>query len=414
MQGRGPWGHPGSWCRGPSSDSSREAVALASEPRSTNAHEYRQRDHDQDRRDEHELGEYHGHHPNRSDTVGISINVGPWRYADHMTFADRHRSRLNWVVRKVLSYFAAPRLNMREDYEKVRRRQRQLAVLPHPRYHALDVEIMSADGDHAIPVRVFHPRERQRDEVLLFFHGGGWVTGDIESYTPACATMADLTGCVVASVDYRLAPEHPFPAGLDDCVRVAELFLADPTRVGAQARDEVILVGDSAGGNLTAAVSLALRDRGVAGAKRQIMLYPVTHWDHDPVTSEFPSVRNHGDDYRLTNTEVQDYFDLYVPDASERAQPLVAPLVAEDLSGQPDTLIITAELDLLCDEGEAYGRALEHAGNWVRVHRVDGALHGFIALPRFSRSLREAYEVINVFLDERVPGAATGLATGST
>ncbi|WP_090147658.1 alpha/beta hydrolase [Leucobacter sp. L43] len=331
-----------------------------------------------------------------------------------MPFADRQRSQLNWVVRKVLSYFAAPRLNMREDYEKVRRRQRQLAVLPHPSYHALDVEIMSADGDHPIPVRVFHPRERQRDEVLLFFHGGGWVTGDIESYTPACATMADLTGCVVASVDYRLAPEHPFPAGLEDCLRVAQLFLADPTRAGAEPDDEVILIGDSAGGNLTAAVSLALRERGEPGAKRQIMLYPVTHWDHDPSTSPFASVRNHGDDYRLTNTEVQDYFDLYVPDRAERAQPLVAPLMAEDLSGQPDTLIITAELDLLCDEGEAYGNALEAAGNVVRVHRVSGALHGFIALPRFSRSLREAYEHINAFLDGREEHAASATAAETT
>ena len=303
-----------------------------------------------------------------------------------------------------MRYFAAPRLNMREDYEKVRRVQRQLAVLPGPRFHALDVEIISADGDHPIPVRVFHPREQRREEVLLFFHGGGWVTGDIESYTPACATMADLTGCVVASVDYRLAPEHPYPAGLEDCLRVARLLLADPTRAGIEATDEIVLVGDSAGGNLAAVVSQQLRDEGVAGAKRQILLYPVTHWDHDPATSEFASVRNHGDDYRLTNTEVQDYFDLYVPDAAQRKLPTVAPLMATDLTHQPDTLLITAELDLLCDEGEAYGAALERAGNRVRVHRVNGALHGFITLPRFSRSLREAYDVINEFLDERVPG----------
>lgn len=320
-----------------------------------------------------------------------------------MTSAERHRSRVSWVVRKALSLFAAPRLDIREDYERVRRMQRQLAVLPHARYRALDVEIMSDDGEHRIPVRVFHPRQRRRDEVLLFFHGGGWVTGDIESYTPACATMADLTGCIVASVDYRLAPEHPFPAGLDDCLRVAELLLSDPARLGADPASEVVLIGDSAGGNLTAAVSLELRDRGVRGAKRQILLYPVTHWDHDPATSEFASVRRHGGDYRLTNTEVQDYFELYVPDAAARAQPLVAPLIADDLSRQPETLIITAELDLLCDEGEAYGDALERAGNRVRVHRVDGALHGFITLPRFSRSLREAYDVIDAFLDGDAP-----------
>ncbi|MGO1878796.1 MAG: alpha/beta hydrolase, partial [Brevibacterium yomogidense] len=246
------------------------------------------------------------------------------------------------------------------------------------------------------------PVERSRDDVLLFFHGGGWVTGDIESYTPACATMAELTGCVVVSVDYCLAPEHPFPAGLDDCLHIARLLLDEPHRIGADDASRIVLVGDSAGGNLAAVVSQQLHAEGHATPGRQILLYPVTHWDHDPRTSPFASVRDHGKDYRLTTHEVQDYLEMYVPDAQARKDPRVAPLMAEDFSGQPDTLLITAELDLLCDEGEAYGRALEEAGNTVRIHRVDGALHGFITLPRFSRSLRQAYEVINAFLDEDV------------
>ncbi|MFT3886770.1 MAG: alpha/beta hydrolase [Arachnia sp.] len=314
---------------------------------------------------------------------------------------------MNRLFRAVLRLFAAPRLNVREDYEKMRRLQRQLAALPVPRYDALDRQMMSADGGHQIHGRVFRPKERRRDDLLLFFHGGGWVTGDIESYTPACATMAELTGCVVISVDYRLAPEHPFPAGLEDCYRVAQQLLADPSLAAVEDPGQIVLVGDSAGGNLAAAVSLLLRDRGQPRPRRQILLYPVTHWDHDPATSPFPSVRNHGEDYRLTNTEVQDYLDLYVPDPDRRRDPLVAPLMATDLADQPATLVITAELDLLRDEGEAYGHALAQAGVEARVHRVDGALHGFIALPRFSRSLREAYEVINAFLDEdRAPQEA--------
>ncbi|SJM65092.1 alpha/beta hydrolase [Gulosibacter sp. 10] len=307
---------------------------------------------------------------------------------------------MNRLFRAVLRLFAAPRVNMREDYAKVRRLQRQLAVLPAPLYRFMDRQIVSEDGGHRIPVRIFRPKEQRREELLLFFHGGGWVTGDIESYTPACATMAELTGCVVASVDYRLAPEHPFPAGLDDCYRVASLLLDEPERASVDDAEKIVLVGDSAGGNLAAAVSLLLRRRGHRGASRQILLYPVTYWDHDPETSPFASVREHGSDYRLTNSEVRDYMELYVPDPERRRDPLVAPLLAEDLSGQPDTLLLTAELDLLCDEGEAYGRALEEAGARVRTHRVPGALHGFIALPRFARPLREAYEVINAFLDD--------------
>ena len=306
---------------------------------------------------------------------------------------------MNRLARAALGLFAAPRLNMREDYGKVRRIQRRLATVTAPRHRVPYRQDAFEDGGVPIPVRVFQPRQKRREDVLLFFHGGGWVTGDIVTYTSACTTMADLTGCVVASVDYRLAPEHPFPAGLEDCFRVAHSLLEDPQRAGIDDADRIVLVGDSAGGNLVAAVSLLLRDRGHRVASRQVLLYPVTHWDHDPLTSPFASVRRHGEGYRLTNSEVQDYFELYVPDPQLRCDPRVAPLMATDLSGQPETLLITAELDLLCDEGEAYGRELAAAGNTVHVHRVDGALHGFIVLPRFSRSLREAYEVIEAFLD---------------
>lgn len=309
------------------------------------------------------------------------------------------RPPVNWLSRAVMRLFAAPRVNVREDYEQMRRLQRQLAAIPPARYRATDWQLDSEDGGHEIPIRIFEPKERRRDDLLLFFHGGGWVTGDIESYTPACDTMANLTGCVVASVDYRLAPEHPFPAGLEDCYRVARLALENPDRAGVTGADRIVLVGDSAGGNLAAVVSLLLKERGQPIPSRQILLYPVTNWDHDPATSPFDSVRDHGSDYRLTDAEVRDYLELYVPDPARRTDPHVAPLMADDLTGQPTTLLITAELDLLCDEGEAYGRALEEAGNTVRMHRVDGALHGFITLPRFARPLREAYRVIESFLD---------------
>lgn len=318
---------------------------------------------------------------------------------DHPT----HRP-VSRLARAVMSLFAAPRVNMREDYEKVRRLQRQMAALPAMRYHDLDREVRSADGGHSIPVRVFEPSAVRRDEVLLFFHGGGWVTGDIDSYTPACLTMAELTGAVVASVDYRLAPEYPFPAGLEDCHRIARLVLDEPDIAGVADPSRIVMVGDSAGANLAAVTNLMLREEHSAMPGRQVLLYPVTHWDHDPQTSPFASVREHGADYRLTNTEVQDYLELYAPDPAQRRSPRVSPLMATDLSGQPDTLLISAELDLLCDEGEAYGRRLQEAGNRVRIHRVPGALHGFITLPRFARPLREAYEQINVFLDEDAGG----------
>ena len=314
---------------------------------------------------------------------------------------------MNPLLRLALRLLAFARFDVREDYERVRRLQRQLAALPSARYRTPPWDTFSDSGDgHRVPVRVFTPREQRRDELLLFFHGGGWVTGDIESYTPACATMADLTGCRVASVDYRLAPEHPFPAGLEDCYGAARGLLQNPSRAGLTDAEKIVLVGDSAGGNLAAAVSLLLREQGHRVPRRQILLYPVTHWDHDPTTSPFESVRRHGEDYRLTNTEVEDYFDMYVPDPVQRRNRLVSPLMAGDLSAQPDTLLITAELDLLCDEGEAYAHALAEAGNRVSVHRIEHAVHGFITLPRFARPLKEAYELIDAFLDEGPIGHA--------
>lgn len=310
------------------------------------------------------------------------------------------RSQVNRFVRAILGFFAAPRVDMREDYEKVRRFQRQLAAPRVATNRAVDHEVPSDTGTHTIAVRVFHPKEQTRDDVLVFFHGGGWVIGDIDSYTPTCINMADLTGAVVIAVDYRLAPEYPFPAGLEDCYQIIRDLLADPSPAGIDKADNIVLIGDSAGANLAAVVSLRLQQENQRGVARQILLYPVTHWDHDPETSPFDSVREHGQGLRLTNAEVQAYFEMYVPNATERRNWNVVPLMAQELTNQPRTLIITAELDLLRDEGEAYGHALQAAHNDVCIHRVEGALHGFIALPRISRAVREAYEVINAFLDE--------------
>lgn len=300
---------------------------------------------------------------------------------------------INPLVSGLLGLFAAPRINMREDYEKVRFAQRVLSWVPRLPDRSFDQVVTASEG-HEIPVRIFLPRQRTRAGVLVFFHGGGWATGDIDTYSATCHTLADLTGFIVCSVDYRLAPEHPFPAGLADCVEATEAILAE-----SEEGEEVILVGDSAGGNLVAAVMLTLLEKGGALPHGQIMLYPVTQWDHDPATSPFESVRRYGTGLRLTAAEVQDYVEMYQPDPGERASPFMSPLVAADLSGQPRALVMTAELDLLRDEGEAYGWALRAAGTPTRIERVDGALHGFITLPRVSRTLATSYELINAFLD---------------
>ncbi len=322
---------------------------------------------------------------------------GPTTYSWPMSGDDLDHARPNKLVAAIMSLFAAPRLNMQEDYQKVRRFQRLLAG-PTGRYQVLDRVILADDESHEIPVRVLLPAERRHQDVLLFLHGGGWVTGDIESYTPACSALADATGRVVLSVDYRLAPEHPFPAGFDDCFRVAEVLLREPGLLDLDDASQITLIGDSAGGNLAAAVCLGLRDLGLPLPGRQVLLYPATWPDHDPQTSPFDSVRQFGTGLRLTALEVQDYMTLYEPSPEARVDPRIAPLLADDLSGQPTTLVVTAEFDLLRDEGEAYGQALVAAGNTVRIERIDGAYHGFLTLPRFAAPVVRLHGLINDFL----------------
>ncbi|QQO09063.1 alpha/beta hydrolase [Breznakiella homolactica] len=253
-------------------------------------------------------------------------------------------------------------------------------------------------GDHQVQVRLFLPQKGNPRALLLFFHGGGWVTGSIESYTSMCANLAGATCSIVASVDYRLAPEHKFPAGPDDCYAVArELFLG---KGFFNIRPEdIVLIGDSAGGNLAAAVSLMARDRGEFMPRRQILLYPATGNDHSE-NSPFPSIRENGYDYLLTSKRVQDVIELYRSSEEDLTNPYFAPLEADDLTRQPDTLIITAEYCPLRDEGEYYGKKLEEAGNKVTIYRMKDAFHAYMMLPPRFVHVKRTYQLINKFLGD--------------
>ena len=256
--------------------------------------------------------------------------------------------------------------------------------------HAIDA------GDHEIPVRMFMPNTKISSEIFVFFHGGGWVSGNIETYTRPCANLANYTGRRVISVDYRLAPEYPFPCAVDDCyiatreiVKYCDLFEITP--------DDLILIGDSAGGNLAAVVSLKARDTCEFNIKRQVLIYPALYNDYSE-TSPFASVRENGTDYMLTTKRICDYLDLYLQNAADFHNPYFTPLLAADLSAQPDTLIFTSEFDPLRDEGEEYGRRLRKAGSYVEIHRITDALHGYFTLPARFTHVKQTFKIINSFL----------------
>ncbi len=304
---------------------------------------------------------------------------------------------INKAMRAALSALSYPEIDIKKVYP-LERELKKIASWRIKRPHLYRIwEHEVPCGGHKVPVRIFTPSEDTRRLVLLFFHGGGWVTGDIDSYDAVCADMAALTGRVVVSVDYRLAPEHPFPAGVEDCYAVArEIFLNDRS-LGIEP-EEVVLIGDSAGGNLAAAVSLMARDRGEFLPARQILIYPAVGNDYSD-TSPFPSVRENGSGYLLTTKRIRDYMELYRTSEADLDDPYFAPLTAGGFSRQPDTLIVTAEYCPLRDEAEFYGEQLRAAGNRVEIVRMPDALHGYFSLPASFKLVKQTYEIIDRFLE---------------
>ncbi|MDO5033218.1 MAG: alpha/beta hydrolase fold domain-containing protein [Eubacteriales bacterium] len=304
---------------------------------------------------------------------------------------------MNKVMKLLLKLFSSSKLDVKKNYQAVRDFQDFLTPSPKQRDPIEDYYLPSLDPQRSIPIRIFFPSETWRPGAIIFFHGGGWVIGNIDTYTPICSHMAEVMGQVVFSVDYRLAPEYPFPAGLEDCLTAAHLLI--DYYYSRELSDEglVTLCGDSAGGNLAAVVSLLLRDAGMRPADRQILFYPATYGDYS-THSPFASLRTMGEDYGLTCKKIQDYMDLYLPDPSSRKRPEVSPLLAHSLQGLPATLILTAEYDPLRDEGESFALALQQAGNQAEVYRVLDAPHNYLAYPDWSGAIEESYARVLAFL----------------
>ena len=209
--------------------------------------------------------------------------------------------------------------------------------------------------------------------------------------------MAQSTGQPVMSAEYRLAPEHKFPTGFEDCYAVAKAAFGGEILPGIDP-GQITVMGDSAGGNLAAAVCMKARDTGDFVPMRQILIYPALYNCYTE-KSPYESVKTNGSGYLLTSVKMEDYVKLYARVDEDRMEPYFAPLLAEDFSGLPDTLILTAEFDLLRDEGEDYGRKLREAGGRVRVERIRGALHGYFALGIRHLYVRESFHHINRFLN---------------
>ena len=270
--------------------------------------------------------------------------------------------------------------------------ERQLAAEP-PRLPAVtDIEIEGPDGP--LPLRVYTPPGAGPFRPLLFFHGGGWVVGDLDQADVDCRCLCVDTGSAVISVDYRLAPEHPFPAAPEDCYASLEWLAREAPSLGFDS-SRIVVAGDSAGGNLAAAVTLMARERGGPRVARQVLIYPVT--DHSFDTGSYSAF---AEGYWMGREDMEWVWDLYLGDDAAAGGDLRASVLrATDLSGLPPAVVVTAGCDVLHDEAVAYADRLQAAGVEVMVMPHPGQVHGFWSCGGVTSLPREVNARIAAALD---------------
>ena len=242
-----------------------------------------------------------------------------------------------------------------------------------------------------IPVRIYRPAAPGPLPLVVYFHGGGWVIGDLDTHDGLCQYLAVGTPAVVVSVDYPLSPEHPFPAALE-AAEAAARWAADHARELGADPARLAVAGDSAGGNLATVVARRARDASGPDVAFQLLVYPVCD-----LTRSMPSYTENGTGYMLTGEMMELFIDHYLAGGDPR-DPDASPLFADDLAGLPPGLVLTAELDPLRDEGEAYAARLRDAGVAVEVRRYDGMIHGFVGFDLLIDDARTAIDDLTAAL----------------
>jgi acetyl esterase len=254
---------------------------------------------------------------------------------------------------------------------------------------------VAAVSEHKVPVaggeiavRFYSPGGAGPHPVLVFYHGGGWVIGDLYTHDGLCRTLTNAAGCVVASVDYRLAPESKYPVAAEDSYTALRWIVAHAGTLGIDPR-RVAVGGDSAGGNLSTVVALMTRDRKGPALVFQALIYPVTNHSLDT-----PSYHENATGYVLTREAMRWFWRHYLAREEQGQEPLASPLLAPSLAGLPPALVITAACDPLRDEGEAYAARLRDAGVPVTLTRYEGMFHGFMRMTRFLDKARAAVDEV--------------------
>lgn len=262
--------------------------------------------------------------------------------------------------------------------------------------------IAGPEGDE-LRLRLYRPDRQGRLPVVVFYHGSGFVLCSLDTHDGMCRNLTAGAGCLVVSVDYRLAPEHPFPAGLHDCVHATRWVAQNAEALGADPA-QIAIAGDSAGGNLVAAAALVLRDEGGPMPMAQVLIYPAT----DHYSAGWPSYERCRTGYGLGPDTMRWFWDHYLPDRADAAKPYVSPYRAPSLEGLPPAFVATAEYDPLCDEGEAFAGRLTEAGIPTLLRRYEGMNHGFLYWVGIIDVADAAMRDICAWLRERQSATAQG------
>jgi acetyl esterase len=280
--------------------------------------------------------------------------------------------------------------------EDIRSRENSVPEGTMESVHEVTDQTINGQESH-IPIRIYSPEGEGPFPIVVYFHGGGFVYGDLESHDAVCRSIVKASDHLLVAVDYRLAPENPFPAAPNDCFIATKWVYEHAEELNGD-KTRVAVAGDSAGGNLATVVAMMAKEEGNFKIAKQVLLYPVTD-RFQP--GKYASYEENGSGYFLTTESMGLFNKLYVQNAEESNNPLAAPINAPELSGLPPALVITAEFDPLRDEGELYAEKLQEAGVPVVVKREEGQIHGFFNL--FSimgakEDINDVYELIGRFL----------------
>jgi len=298
---------------------------------------------------------------------------------------------LDSQVKQILKEAESLGLPAYQDLSPAEARKQMLDLAP-PADPALSVKrvadrsIPGPDGE--IPIRLYYPAGDAPYATIVYFHGGGWVIGDLDTHHGFCHALAKTSDCLVVAVDYRLAPEHCYPAAVEDAYAATNWVAQNSDTIQADS-NRLAVVGDSAGGHLAAVVALMARDRKGPRIDLQVLIYPITDYNFDT-----PSYIENKEGYLLTRDLMEWFWNHFIENEGEAHDPYVSPLRAKNLGDLPPALIVTAEYDPLRDEGESYGKRLQQAGVKVTISRYPGMIHAFIRMTARLDKAKEALDEV--------------------